>query len=145
MLAKFENGALGAFEATRFALGRKNFNTFEIYGSKGSIGFNQERMNELNFYSGEDPEGVQGFRNILVTESVHPYVNAWWPPGHIIGYEHTFVHAMADFLKAIDSGTKVEPNFVDGVKEMEILDAALESARTRRAVDVTSKAVAGPS
>ena len=143
MLTQFENGALGAFESTRFAPGRKNYNTFEIYGSKGSIGFNVERMNELNFFSAEDPECAQGFRNILVTEPVHPYLNAWWPPGHIIGYEHTFVNAMADFLNAIGSGTKVEPNFVDGVKEMEVLDAALESARTGRAVEVR-KAVGEP-
>src|ERR1039457_4208327 len=130
MLTRFENGALGSFEATRFAPGRKNYNTFEIYGSKGSLTFNAERMNELNFFSADDPDCAQGFRNILVTEPVHPYLNAWWPPGHIIGYEHTFVNAMADFLHAIDSGTKVEPNFVDGVKEMKVLDAALDSART---------------
>ena len=144
MLTQFENGALGSFEATRFALGRKNYNTFEIYGSKGSLGFNVERMNELNFFSADDPESAQGFRNILVTEPVHPYLNAWWPPGHIIGYEHTFVNAMADFLKAIDSGAKAEPNFVDGVKEMEILDAALESARTGRAIEVTGRTVGEP-
>ena len=141
MLARFENGALGAFEATRFAPGRKNYNTFEIYGSKGSIGFNVERMNELNFFSAEDPECAQGFRNILVTEPVHPYLNAWWPPGHIIGYEHTFVNAMADFLKAVGSGTGVAPNFADGVKEMAILDAALESAQTGRTINIARRAV----
>jgi predicted dehydrogenase len=144
MLARFENGALGSFEATRFAPGRKNYNTFEIYGSKGSLEFNVERMNELNFFSADDPESAQGFRNILVTEPIHPYLNAWWPPGHIIGYEHTFVNAMADFLIAIGSGTKVEPSFVDGVKEMAILDAGLESARTGRAVEVARKAVGEP-
>ncbi len=137
MLTRFENGALGSFEATRFAPGRKNYNTFEIYGSKGSLTFNAERMNELNFFSADDPDCAQGFRNILVTEPVHPYLKAWWPPGHIIGYEHTFVNAMADFLHAIDSGTKVEPNFVDGVKEMKILDAALDSARTGQTIDIT--------
>jgi predicted dehydrogenase len=141
VLARFQNGVLGSFEATRFAPGRKNYNTFEIYGSKGSITFDLERMNELNFFSAEDPECAQGFRQILVTESVHPYLNAWWPPGHIIGYEHTFVNAMADFLSAIGSGTQAEPNFADGVKEMAILDAALESARTRRTVEIASSAV----
>lgn len=141
MLARFENGALGSFEATRFAPGRKNFNTFEIYGSKGSIGFNLERMNELNFFSADDPAYAQGFRNIMVTEAVHPYLNAWWPPGHIIGYEHTFVHAMADFLNAIGSGTAVTPNFADGVKNMAILDGALESAQTGRAVEVVASTV----
>jgi predicted dehydrogenase len=142
MLARFENGVLGSFEATRFAPGRKNYNNFEIYGSKGSLAFNVERMNELYFYSAEDPECAQGFRTILVTEPSHPYLNAWWPPGHIIGYEHTFVNAMADFLRAIGSGSKVEPNFLDGVKEMAVLDAALEAARTGRAVKVQPGAAA---
>jgi predicted dehydrogenase len=135
-LAQFDNGVLGSFEATRFAPGRKNYNTFEIYGSKGSITFNLERMNELNFFSSDDPECAQGFRNIMVTEASHPYLNAWWPPGHIIGYEHTFVNAMADFLKAIDAGSNLEPNFADGVREMAILDAAMESAQTGRSIEV---------
>jgi predicted dehydrogenase len=140
MLTRFENGVLGSFEASRFAPGRRNFNTFEIYGSKGSIVFNLERMNELQFYSAEDPAGAQGFRDIIVTDPVHPYLHAWWPPGHIIGYEHTFVNAMADFLKAIGAGTEATPNFLDGVKEMAVLDAALESARTGRTVQVASRA-----
>jgi predicted dehydrogenase len=138
MLARFENGALGSFEATRFAPGRKNFNTFEIYGSKASIGFNLERMNELNFFASDDPACAQGFRNIMVTEPVHPYLNAWWPPGHIIGYEHTFVNAMADFLKSIDSRAPVRPNFADGVKEMAVLEAALRSAQTGRTIEVAT-------
>jgi len=142
MLARFDSGTLGAFEATRFAPGRKNHNTFEIYGSKGSIGFDLERMNELNFFSADDPERAQGFRRILVTEPAHPYLKAWWPPGHIIGYEHTFVNAMADYLKAIGSATRVEPNFVDGVKEMAILEAGLESAKSGRTVKVAER-VAG--
>jgi len=142
MLARFDIGTLGAFEATRFAPGRKNHNTFEIYGSKGSIGFDLERMNELNFFSADDPECAQGFRRILVTEPAHPYLKAWWPPGHIIGYEHTFVNAMADYLKAIGSATRVEPNFVDGVKEMAILEAGLESAKSGRTVKVAER-VAG--
>ena len=138
ILARFENGVLGSFEASRFAPGRKNYNTFEIYGSKGSITFDLERMNELNFFSNEDPEHVQGFRKILVTEAVHPYLDAWWPPGHIIGYDHTFTNAMADFLNGIGSGVKVQPNFADGVKEMAVLDAALKSARTGQTVKVVS-------
>ena len=141
ILARFENGVLGSFEASRFAPGRKNYNTFEIYGSKGSITFDLERMNELNFFSNEDPEHVQGFRKILVTETVHPYLEAWWPPGHIIGYDHTFTNAMADFLNAIGSGVKVQPNFADGVKEMAVLDAALKSARTGQTVKVVANSV----
>jgi predicted dehydrogenase len=144
MLVRFENGALGTFEATRFAPGRKNYNTFEIYGSKGSIAFDVERMNELNYFSMDDPAHAGGFRKILVTEPVHPYLNAWWPPGHIIGYEHTFVNAMADFLNAIASGIKIEPNFTDGVKEMAVLEAALLSAQTQRVIEVAEQ-IAGRS
>ncbi|NJN96526.1 MAG: Gfo/Idh/MocA family oxidoreductase [Anaerolineales bacterium] len=130
MVVEFENGALGSFEATRFAPGRKNYNHFEIYGSEGSLIFNLERMNELQYYSANDPDYAQGFRTILVTESVHPYVANWWPPGHIIGYEHEFHHAVADFLTAIDKGETIAPNFYDGMKEMEVLEAGLKSAET---------------
>jgi predicted dehydrogenase len=130
MVAEFENGALGSFEASRFALGRKNFNVFEIYGSRGAIAFDLERMNELQLVSADDPESIRGFRTILATEASHPYMKAWWPPGHIIGYEHGFVHAVADFLRAVDSGSSIAPNFDDGVKIMQVLGAALESART---------------
>jgi predicted dehydrogenase len=139
MLVRFKNGALGTFEATRFAPGRKNHNTFEIYGSKGSIAFDVERMNELSYFSMDDPVHAGGFRNILVTEPVHPYLNAWWPPGHIIGYEHTFVNAMADFLNAIASGKRIEPNFIDGVKEMAVLETALQSAQTGRVLEVAKQ------
>ena len=134
MLAEFENGALGSFESSRFATGRKNYNQFEIYGSRGSLAFNLERMNELQYYSGEDDARGQGFRTILATEAAHPYVGHWWPPGHIIGYEHTFVHAMADFLAAIDKGTPLRPDFEDGVKIMDVLEAGLRSASSGRRV-----------
>ena len=134
MVVKFENGALGSLETTRFATGRKNYNSFEIYGERGSILFDQERMNELQFFSLDDDSHAQGFRTILVTEPEHAYVGHWWPPGHIIGYEHAFVHAVADFLKAIDSGGKIEPNFHDGVKIMEILEAGIKSAVTGQRV-----------
>jgi predicted dehydrogenase len=130
MMVEFVNGAIGSFEATRFATGRKNHNTFEIYGSKGSIVFNMERMNELEFYSDDDSEESRGFRTIMVTENSHPYISHWWPPGHIIGYEHTFTHAVADFINAIEQGTKIYPNFQDGIKVIEILEAGLRSARS---------------
>jgi predicted dehydrogenase len=131
MLAEFENGALGSFESSRFAPGRKNFNYFEIYGSKGSIVFNLERMNELQLFSREDPAYAQGFRTILATEAGHhDYISAWWPPGHIIGYEHEFHHAVVDFMDAIAKGKPAAPNFYDGLKEIEILSAGLESAAT---------------
>jgi predicted dehydrogenase len=137
MTVEFKNGALGSFEATRFAPGRKNYNYFEIYGSKGSILFDLERMNELQFFSTDDPPEAQGFRTILATEGVHDYIANWWPPGHVIGYEHEFVHAVVDFLKAVNTKTKIEPNFYDGMKEMEVLEAGLRSAETGKVVELS--------
>src|SRR5439155_600729 len=115
-LARFKNGSVGVFESSRFCGGRRNYNTFQIYGSKASIAFNLERMNELEFYDRTEGQADQGFKTIIVTESVHPYVGAWWPPGHIIGYEHTFVHAVHDFLTALEKDRLPSPNFGDGVK-----------------------------
>ncbi len=128
-LARFKNGSVGVFESSRFCGGRRNFNTFQIYGSKGSLAFNLERMNELELYEGADPPGEQGYKTINVTETVHPYAGAWWPPGHIIGYEHTFVHAIHDFLVALEKDRLPEPNFYDGVKIQAVLDAVERSAR----------------
>ncbi len=139
MLAEFENGAIGTFEATRFATGRKNYKTFEIYGSKGSLRFNLERMNELEFFSLKDPEDQQGFRTIMVTESSHPYISKWWPPGHTIGYEHTFVHAVADFVEAVSNHGSITPNFEDGVRVLEVLEAGLESASSGIKVNVRNQ------
>jgi predicted dehydrogenase len=136
MLVEFENGALGSFEATRFAPGRKNYNCFEIYGSKGSLIFNFERMNELQYFSQEDPDYAQGFRTILATEPVHDYISNWWPPGHVIGYEHEFVHGVTDFLNAIDKDEEVEPNFYDGMRALQVLDAGLKSAKSGKRVDL---------
>lgn len=134
MMVRFENGAVGSFEATRFATGRKNRLNFEIYGSKGSIVFDLERMNELQYYSNEDAEGEKGFRTILATEASHPYAGNWWPAGHIIGYEHAFVHAVVDFLNALEQGTDIKPDFADGLKIIRVLEAGLESAETGRTV-----------
>lgn len=128
VIAEFENGALGSIETSRFAPGRKNHHTFEIYGSEGSITFDLERMNELQVYSNSDPEHIRGFRTVLATEAVHPFVAAWWPPGHVIGYEHAFHHAVVDFVRAITDGTPVRPNFADGLRETLVLEAALASA-----------------
>ncbi len=138
MHVRFANGAIGSFEATRFAAGRKNHNRFEIYGSEGSLAFDLERMNELEFYSRNDPEHVRGFRTILVTESCHPYVGRWWPPGHTIGYEHTFVHTVADFVTAIHTGEPMHPDFGDGLEVVTVLEAALESAASGRQITVSS-------
>ena len=128
MMVQFANGAVGSFEATRFAPGRKNRNTFEIYGSEGALVFDLERMNELQFHSRTDPEHAQGFRTIIATESCHPYIKHWWPPGHVIGYEHEFTHAVVDFVDAVASGKPIEPNFHDGVKCIRVLEAGLKSA-----------------
>lgn len=137
LLAQFEGGALGSIDVSRFAPGRKNHNTFEIYGENGSIVFDLERLNELQVFSRKDPSYAQGFKTILVTEPEHPYVAAWWPPGHLLGYEHTFHHAVADFVKAVVSGERIRPDFEDGLRETRVLDAALEAAATggRVAVD----------
>lgn len=137
MLAQFENGALGSFEASRFANGRKNYNFFEIYGSKGSLAFDLERMNELQYLDMENPSDEQGFRTILVTNATHPYVAAWWPPGHIIGYEHEFTHAVVDFLNALEKGTPITPDFYDGMKDMQVLEAGIVSAATGRQVAIS--------
>ena len=129
-LVRFEGGAVGTIEATRFASGRKNFNRFEINGSRGSLAFNLERMNELELYVEEGPDG--GFRTVQVTEPQHPYVGGWWPPGHIIGYEHTFTHTVLDFLLAVGEGRPASPDFADGVRNQRVLDAIERAAASRR-------------
>ncbi len=126
-LARFENGAIGTFEATRFAAGRRNKNAFEINGSKGSVAFDLERMNELEVFFVDDEADVQGFRTVSVTEPGHPYAGAWWPPGHILGYEHTFVHTMKDLMDGIRTGTSPAPNFEDAYRCQAVLDAVERS------------------
>jgi predicted dehydrogenase len=131
-LAAFKNGSVGVFESSRFCGGRRNYNTLQIYGSKGSLAFNLERMDELEYYDNTEPQAGQGFKTIMATESVHPYVGAWWPPGHIIGYEHTFVHAIHDFMVALEKDRLPDPNFYDGVKDQAVLDAVERSAKSGR-------------
>jgi predicted dehydrogenase len=129
-LVSFDNGAIGTIEATRYATGRKNFNRFEINGSKGSLAFNLERMNELEFYSDEGPNS--GFKTIQATDRSHPYLSGWWPPGHIIGYEHTFTHTVLELLRALAEDRQPIPNFEDGVKNQRVLDAVERSSRSRK-------------
>jgi predicted dehydrogenase len=126
-LGRFAGGALASYEATRFALGRKNGMRLEINGSLGSLAFDFESMNELSFYDGSDGE-ASGFRRILVTEPTHPYVGAWWPPGHLLGYEHTFTHEVVDFVRAIADGTDPAPSFADGLQVQRVLEAVEQSA-----------------
>ena len=136
-VVRFANGALGTIEASRFATGRKNYNRFEINGSKGSVAFNLERMNELEVYLTEDDRRVQGFHTVMVTDgAVHPYFSHWWPDGHIIGYEHTFIHTVYDLLEAIATDTVPTPNFDDGVRNQQVLDAMEKAAATRRWVRI---------
>jgi len=135
-LVRFANGAIGTIEATRMAPGRKNYNRFEINGSRGSLAFDLERMNELELYLEADQQRVRGFRRILVTESTHPYVKAWWPPGHIIGYEHTFTHTVYDLLEAMARNKVPQPNFADGVRNQRVLGAIEKAAATRRWISV---------
>ncbi|MGN8025308.1 Gfo/Idh/MocA family protein [Microbacterium sp. 22242] len=125
---RFENGALGSFEATRFRTGRKNAFRFEISGSRGAIAFDMERMNELEFYDATAPELELGFRRILVTEHEHPYLAPWWPTGHLLGYEHAFSHQVADFVTAIAEGTQPRPSFADGLHVQRVLEAVERSS-----------------
>jgi predicted dehydrogenase len=131
-IGRFANGALANLEATRFAPGRKNGIQIEINGSKGSLVFDLEDLNRLQFYSESDPADRRGFRDILVTQGggVHPYVGNWWPPGHIIGYEHTFVHTIADFVNAVADKRPVQPTFEDGLADQIVLEAVEKSAKT---------------
>ena len=139
-LVEFENGAVGTLESTRFAGGRKNYNCFEINAEKGSVRFNLERMNELEvFWVGEKPRETQGFHNVLITEDYHPWWENWWPHGHIIGWEHTFVHEITHLLDCIANDKEVGPHgatFVDGYKTAVVCDAIIKSAETKRQVDI---------
>jgi predicted dehydrogenase len=138
-VVEFENGALGTLEATRFAAGRKNANVLEINGEKGSIRFNLERMNEIDaFWIDDEPKETRGFHNVLVSEPYHPWWEYWWPQGHMIGWEHTFVHEIAHLLDCIVNDKPVSPigaDFEDGYRTAVICDAILASAESKRQVD----------
>ncbi|MFG3200212.1 Gfo/Idh/MocA family protein [Streptomyces sp. NPDC048208] len=125
---RFASGALASFEATRYATGRKNALRIELNGEHGSLAFDLERLNELSFHDGTEPGAHAGFRRILVTEPDHPYLDAWWPPGHGLGYEHTFVHQARDLVHAIAEGRRPAPSFADGLEVQRVLAAVEESA-----------------
>jgi predicted dehydrogenase len=125
---RFTSGALASFEATRYATGRKNALRIELNGERGSLAFDLERLNELWYHDGTEPGEHAGFRRILVTEPGHPYLEAWWPPGHGLGYEHTFVHQARDLVHAVAEGTRPEPSFADGLQVQRVLAAVEESA-----------------
>jgi predicted dehydrogenase len=126
-LARFGDGAVGVFEATRFATGRKNSIRIEVNGSAASLAFDFQRMNELDLYDNTEPAETAGFRTIQVTEPSHPYLAAWWPPGHPLGYEHTFTHEVVDLVHAIASEQDPTPSFADGLLVQRVL-AAVESS-----------------
>ena len=133
LCVRFANGAIGTIEASRFAPGRKNHNTFEINGSKGSITFDLENLNHLRFYSVEDQPDAQGFHEIISCSlGKHPYADAWWFDGHLLGYEHSFTHTIYDWLQALVAGVSTHPNFHDGLANQRILDAAARASSSRR-------------
>ena len=127
-VARMSGGAVATFEASRMAPGRRNGLRLEVNGSKGSLVFELERLNELQVYFTDDDPGVQGFRTVVVTEPEHPYLSAWWPAGHIIGWEHTFTHEAYDFLTAITSGTDPSPSFAEGLQVQLVLQAVEQSS-----------------
>jgi predicted dehydrogenase len=135
-VVRFANGAVGSIEATRFAPGRKSSCGFEINGSLGSVRFDLERLNELDAYFESDPPALRGYRTILVTERTHPYLAPWWPPGHIIGWEHSFTHTVHALLEAMAGGAVPSPSFHDGVVNQRVLEAIERSSQSRRWVRV---------
>ena len=137
-MTRFQNGAMGVFEATRFAPGRRNFNTFEINGEKGSISFNFERMNELEYFNAADPTDRQGFRTINVNENDQPYAGTYWPAGHIIGYEHTFINTVYDLLQGHAKGESPHPTFRDGAYNNLVLETVEKSEASRKWEDIPS-------
>ena len=129
-LARFANGSIGTFEATRFAIGCQNRNYFEIHGAEGAIRFNLEDLNRLEVFDRNDATEVQGSHNVLVTGPGHPYTSHFWPPGHIIGYEHTFILTLADFLDCLAKNQQFHANFDDAVEVQKLLEAVETAART---------------
>jgi predicted dehydrogenase len=126
-VARLSGGALATFEATRFATGRKNAIRIEINGSRGALAFDFEDMNVLNFYDGTESSQTAGFRRILVTEPDHPYLEAWWPPGHVLGYEHGFTHQALDLVTAVAGGNDPEPSFEEGLRVQQVMAAVEQS------------------
>jgi predicted dehydrogenase len=126
-IARLDGGAIATYEATRFATGRKNGLRVEVNGEYGSLAFDLERLNEVEFYDATRPSAEQGWSRILVTEGEHPYLGAWWPPGHIIGYEHSFTHELRDFMEAIATGADPTPSFEDALQVQLVLDAVARS------------------
>ena len=142
-LARFANGSMGTFESTRYARGRKNFNTFELNGADGSVFFDLEDPHILQYFEYTNPQTqakvedhLTGWRRINVTNFEHPYMDRWWVPGCTIGYEHTFTNALADFLKGLETGNPTEPTFRTALETQKVCDAVLQSAKESRWVEI---------
>jgi predicted dehydrogenase len=127
----FENGSLGLFESTRYARGHKALYTFEINGEHASIRWDLHDMNRLEYFDHRDDSIVRGWRSILVTDGDQPYMKRWWVPGLIVGYEHTFVHQAADFLKSLETGEPCHPTFKDALETQKVCQAVIDSANSR--------------
>src|SRR5216683_1829615 len=138
LLARFANGSIGTFEATRYAIGCRNRNYFEIHGSKGAVRFNLEDLNRLEFFDVHDSVEIQGSHGLLVTGPGHPYADHFWPPGHIIGYEHTFILTLADFLRSLADNQRFRPDFDDAIDVQQVLAAVEDSASRRTWVEVSN-------
>jgi predicted dehydrogenase len=136
-VARLSGGALATFEATRLATGRKNALRVEINGSAGSLAFDLERLNELEYYDLSRPSAERGFARILATEPDHPYVGAWWPPGHLLGYEHAFTNQARDFIDAVATGTDPSPSFAEALNVQLVLDAVVRSGGSWTEVEPT--------
>jgi predicted dehydrogenase len=139
VMARFANGSLGTFEASRFGVGRRNGNGFEMYGEKGSLAFDLEDMNRLRFYDATEPPNLQAYKDILVTGPDQPYSANFWKPGHLVGYEHTFIATLGDFLQNLAKGEPFHPNFTDAVRAQAVLEAVETSAASKNWIRVQSK------
>jgi predicted dehydrogenase len=135
-IVEFGNGSAGTFEATRFGIGCKNSNRFEMHAEKGMLRFNLERLNHLEFLDATEPATEQGLRDLLVTDMKHPVFPNFWKPGHIIGYEHTFIAALGEFLGCLSRGERFRPDFADALEVQRVLDAIQRSAKTGQWADV---------
>src|SRR5581483_8448262 len=136
LMARFANGSLGSFEASRFGTGRRNGQGFEIYGSKGSLAFDLEDMKWLRYCDATEPAPLQGSRKLLATGPDHPYSANFWKPGHTLGYEHTFIATLGDFLQALAENQAFHPDFEDGLKVQKLLAATELAALSSNVVNV---------
>ena len=131
-LLQFENGSIGSLGATRYGVGHWNANMFELQGEKGMLRFDLEDLNRLEYFDATSPKPLQGVRRILVTDQLHPYGQNFWKPGHVIGYEHTFIAALGDFLTALSKDAPFHPDFQDGLRVQEVLGAVVRSAKSKQ-------------